>query len=237
MDEAALNVIIEDLYALYDGNASIEVAAESQRAAILSHGWYMRVRRNGRALQVLTAAGFEHEGAPLRRSMIEHALGLHWLADAAEDAVDALLTGHRETWKKIAGSMTDGWPVTPEDLNPVLSIEIPKSSESTNLAFKHLCERYDEPNLYVAWLLETGHSHASYASATAYVDGDGTAAGTKLLWKAANHPQTTAGVVANLLYVASVGFNKILTGQPYAAPLEGICSRMGVAIHGGEQTE
>jgi hypothetical protein len=232
MDESALNAIIENLYALYDGSESIEVAADSQRVAVLAHGWYTHVRRNGRALQVLTNAGFEHEGAPLRRSMIEHALGLHWLADAAEDAVDALLTGHRETWKKIAGSMTDGWPVTPEDLNPVLSIVIPKSSESTYLAFKHLCGRYDEPDLYVAWLLETGHSHASYASAAAYVEGDGTAAGTKLLEKAANPPQATAGVVANLLFIASVGFNKTLTGQPWAGRLGEVHARRGIAIAG-----
>jgi len=96
--------------------------------------------------------------------MIEHALGLQWLADAAEDAVDALLTGHRETWRKVAGSMTDGWVVTAEDLNPVV-----------------------------------------------------------------------AGVVANLLFVASVGFNKILTGQLWTGRLGEIHARMDVAINGSRQ--
>ncbi|HEY5182705.1 MAG TPA: hypothetical protein VIJ07_23540 [Dermatophilaceae bacterium] len=57
MDEAALEVVIEDLYALYDGSPSIEVAADFQRAAVFGHGWYTRVRRNGRALQILTNAG------------------------------------------------------------------------------------------------------------------------------------------------------------------------------------
>ena len=93
--------------------------------------------------------------------------------------MDALLTGHRETWKKIQGAMTDGWPVTPEDLNPVRSVEIPKSSESTYLVFKHLCERYGEADLYVVWLLEIWHFHASYASAIAYVEGDRTASGSR----------------------------------------------------------
>jgi hypothetical protein len=79
VDELDLNDIIENLYALYDGRQSIDVEAEYQRAAILGHGWYTRVRRTGRALQVLTRAGFDHEGAPPRQSMtIEHALGLHW---------------------------------------------------------------------------------------------------------------------------------------------------------------
>lgn len=235
MDEPALNVIIEDLYALYDASKSIEVAAGSARSAVLAHGWYMRVRRNGRALQVLTAAGFEHEGAPLRRSMIEHALGLHWLADATESAVDALLTGHQETWKKIQGAMTGDWPVTPEDLNPILAVEIPKSPEFTNLAFKHLCERYDEPGLYVAWLLETWHSHASYASAIAYVEGDGTAEGTELQIEAVDHPRTTAAIVATLLYVASVGFNKILKGPPWTGRLDEVHERLAAAIKGARQ--
>jgi hypothetical protein len=39
MDEAALEVVIEDLYALYDGSPSIEVAADFQRAAVFGHGW------------------------------------------------------------------------------------------------------------------------------------------------------------------------------------------------------
>jgi hypothetical protein len=74
--------------------------------------------------------------------------------------------------------------------------------------------------------------HASYASAAAYVEGDGTAAGTKLLEKAANPPQATAGVVANLLFIASVGFNKTLTGQPWAGRLGEVHARRGIAIAG-----
>jgi len=235
MDDLALSAIIEDLYALYAGTEKIEVVAESQRAAVLAHGWYTRVRRNGRALQVLTDAGFEHEAAPLRRSMIEHALGLHWLADANEGAVNVVLTKHRATWTKIANSLNDDWAVTPEDLNPILSIEIPNSSESTFGAFKHLCERYDELGLYVPWLLETGHSHASYASAFAYVQGDGTPENTKLLAEASNHPQTTRGVLASLLYVASVGFNKILKGKPWTERLDVIHTQMDGAINAGRQ--
>lgn len=131
--------------------------------------------------------------------MIEHAVGLHWLADANEGAVDALLGGNKETWRKIKGSITDAWAVTPDDLNPALSIEVPTSSESTYLSFTHLSKRYIELQLYVPWLLETGHSHASFASAMVYVDGDGTVAGTKLLTEAVGHPQTTAAILASLL--------------------------------------
>jgi hypothetical protein len=219
--------------ALYDGRQSIDVAAEYQRAAILGHGWYTRVRRTGRALQVLTRAGFEHEGAPLRRSMIEHALGLHWLADANDDAVDAVLIKNKETWVRISRSMTDGWHVKPEDLNPVLSVEIPTSSESTYMAFKHLCDRFDEADLYVAWLLETGHFHTSFGSAAAYFEGDGTPAGTRLLDRTVGHPATTAAITATLLCVASVGFNKILQGQPWTGLLDEAQGRLAAAINMG----
>ena len=234
MDELALNAVIEDLYALYDGSQGIEVAVEAERAGPIAHGWYTCVRRTGRALQVLAMAGFEHEGAPLRRSMIEHALGLHWLAEANDSAVDALRGGNQDTWKKIAGSMTGEWVVTPEDLNPVVTAEIPKSSESTYLAFKHLCDRYDEPDLYVAWLLATAHCHVTFASAMAYVEADGTAARPRLLTEA-THLQATAGILATLLLLASVGFNKILTGQPWTQRLDELHERMGGAINGGGQ--
>lgn len=80
--------------------------------------------------------------------------------------------------KKIQWAMTDGRSVTPEDLNPVLSVEIPKSPQSIYLVFKYLCERYDEPDLCVVWLLEAWHFHASYARAIAYVEGDRTASGS-----------------------------------------------------------
>lgn len=43
MDEVALYAVVEDLYALYDGGPSIQLAAESQRAAILAQGWQTRI--------------------------------------------------------------------------------------------------------------------------------------------------------------------------------------------------
>jgi hypothetical protein len=232
VDDIALNAIIDDLYALYDHSESMQVAVETERAAPIAHGWYTRVRRTGRALQVLTGTGFEHEGAPLRRSMIEHALGLHWLADANVGAVDAIRGKNRDMWKRISGSMSDGWVVTPEDLNPVVNAELPKSSESTYTAFKHLCDRYGEADLYVAWLLETAHSHASYASAIAYIDFDETTAGTNFLTEAHHTLQTSSAVIASLLLVASLGFNKILNGQPWTGRLDEIHARMGPAVNG-----
>ena len=58
MDDIALNAIIDDLYALYDRSENMHVAVEAEKAAPIAHGWYTRVRRTGRALQVLTANGF-----------------------------------------------------------------------------------------------------------------------------------------------------------------------------------
>jgi hypothetical protein len=235
VDEPALNAIIKDLYALYDGSQGIDVTVDAAKVAPIAHGWYTRVRRTGRALQVLTAEGFEHEGAPLRRSLIEHALGLHWLADGKDSAVDALHGGNQNTWKKISDSMTDGWVVTPEDLSSVVNAVLPSSSESTYLHFAHLCRRYEEPDLFVAWLLETGHSHTSYASAIAYVDFDERAEQPILLVQARHDLQTTSAVVANLLLVASIGFNKILNGQPWTHLLEELHERMGGAVSAGGQ--
>jgi hypothetical protein len=235
VDNIALNAIIEDLYALYDDGSSIQVVVEAEKVAPIAHGWYTRVRRTGRALQGLTRDGFEHEGAPLRRSMIEHALGLHWLAEAKDDAVDALRGGNQNAWKKIGDSVPSGWMVTPEDLSSVVNAEVPTSSESTHLHFTHVCRRYGNDELYIAWLLATGHSHASYASGIAYVDFDGTATRPELLAEVRHDLQTTPAVVASLLLVASIGFNGLLNGQPWTGRLEELNERMGGPADEGSQ--
>ena len=51
----------------------------------------------------------------------------------------------------------------------------------------------------------------------------------------AAHLQTTSAILATLLLLASVGFNKILKGQPWTGRLDELHERMGAGINADGQ--
>lgn len=229
MSALSASSFVERLFRLYDGLDSIEVREDTGRAAVMAHGWYMRVRRSAEAIRVLDDVGYSHEAAPLRRSMIEHALALHWLADATEAAVDALLVSHQERMRRIRESMTDDWPVDRGLFDPILNSSIPSSPEMTYLAFKHLCDRYDQSDLFVAWLLETSHSHPSFSSAVAYTEGESIEE-LVLTDGSADFPSSDDEVVALMMLIASQGFNRLIVGSPWTTVLAAIEGEMTQAL-------
>ena len=91
-----------------------------------------------------------------------------------------------------------------------------------------------QPELHTDWLLATGHSHNSFASALPYLEFDGTTARPKLLTSAVHQPQTTVVLLAKFLLLASTGFNKILEGQPWARRLNELQERFSGANTDGQ---
>lgn len=221
-----LEEIRDELLALYDELPELEVLAEHARTGILAHGWYTRLRRSARALAVLDDAGFQHESAPIRRSMLEHALALRWLVDVNEAAVDALVVAHQARLRRMRAHMSEGWAVRAEDLDSLLEIDVPNSPEQVRLAFTHLNEKYGSGDFMVAWLLETGTSHPSYSSATAYSSGDGTPENTHL-HHASPDSAGSDRVVVLLLLVAGQAFNDIVRDHPWTERLQQIEAEIG----------
>lgn len=231
MDGTPLQCIIDDFFGLYDSSTSIDVAPDHVKSGIFAHGWYTAVRRTARACLVLAADGYEHEAAPLRRSMIEHALALHWLADASDAAVDALLRAHQNRLQKMREPMSAGdWSVPIDVLDSFLDAQVPSSPEDRYLAFKHLCDRYEQPALYVAWLTETAFCHPSYSSAVAYTKGGDSLERTGLLSQVDGRPADTGPTVAVLLLIASQGFQRLFIGAPWADKLKDLETRLGQVL-------
>src|SRR6266498_929364 len=161
---------IRRLQKLYDAS-SISFSSEIQRTVMLAHGWYVGSGRTATAIMLLETRGLGHEAAPLRRSLIEHAMGLAWLAQATEDAVNSLLRGYQNVnLKKLKEVFEKVSPGQGAVFNDILDVEVDASSEDQYLAFRRLCERFGVDRIYGEWLRDTALSHATYASAIAYID-------------------------------------------------------------------
>jgi hypothetical protein len=54
----------------------------------------MRCKLNAEAVLVLESHGMEEEASPLRRSVVEHVVGLRWLHARGNEAVDVVRRGN-----------------------------------------------------------------------------------------------------------------------------------------------
>lgn len=219
---------VDATLALYDQLEEIRVTAGLQDAAPVAHGWYTAVRRWARAALVLEDAGFGHEAAPLRRSMIEHALAIHWLVAAPVDALTALARSSQLIAQKMQAAMDDQWTVPAEVFDAIRSVEFAPSAEDRNLHFTSLAKRFSQDNLYVAWLHESQYCHPSLVSAQAYLSIAKTRETQLLL-----HPEEADGFLPQTivsLLIASEGFNQVLDGAPWTEQLTDLVQRF-VSAH------
>jgi len=225
-----MDQILVDAFALYDRPELLAMRSDMGGAVLVAHGWYSAVRGWARAALLLGEANLSLECAPLRRSMIEHAAALHWLADAPEDVMATLKKAQQATVAKIEEAMGEGWSVPAEIFREILDPPVEGSKEDTNLHFTNRMRRDDQPNLLVAWLAETMVSHPSLSSASPYL---GTPQEPRVAVGAlaAASSDSNKTQVALLLLLASGGFNRFLEGHPWAEALERMEARFGEAVH------
>lgn len=95
----------------------------------LAHGWYMRCHRGVQALLCLCEAGFAEEAAPIRRSIVEHAVALHWLVAEGAGILDTVARGHAaggprgvETPSKLRTGLPSGWRTSTRRSHPLSAI-------------------------------------------------------------------------------------------------------------------
>jgi len=211
---------IRKLQKLYSDIESISFTSNIQRTVILAHGWYVAANRTATAIMLLETRGLGHEAAPLRRSLIEHAVALGWLTQATEDAANSLLRGYQElNIKKLKQVFDQVAPEKAAMFNDILDVEVAASSEDHYLAFRHLCNRFGTQRIYAEWLRNTGLSHATYASAMAYT----TASGEDInLSREPNQTPDASTEIATMLLLASHHFNELLENKPWTSILEEI---------------
>ena len=223
--------IIADTLSLYDTPRSVELRLDIGGAAPIAHGWYSAVRAWGRGALLLEDAGLYAGTAPLRRSMIEHGLALFWLAETPDDALASLQKAKQSSVGKLKSAMEGGrWNIPEEVLAGLLSPTANGSLEDTNLNFTHLCRRFGQQDLLVAWLHESMASHPSLASAMPFLPDLPLEEPVTL--PRGVRPSTGREQVALLLLFASDGFNKFLTGAPWIRDLANLEERFRLALAG-----
>ncbi len=229
-----MDEIVNDTLSLYEDPAKVRHREDLGGAAFIAHGWYSATRDWARGALLMEKAGLARSAAPLRRSMIEHALALAWLADAHEDVLASLRMAEQEHLKKLDEAMEGGgWSVPPGLIDDLLDPPATGSPENTNLHIKHLTQRLGQPNVLVAWLHETATCHATLSSASRYVSTwPGEEAKGLAMGEAA---ESGSDQITLLLLLASDGFNNFLVGAPWTDELAGLERLFAEAVRSGKR--
>jgi hypothetical protein len=147
----------------------------------LAHAWFVRSVDNINAVLALHDQGLGRAADPLVRSAIEHAVGVVWLRELGQAAIQAVGRNHKRWATNIQTAIsvakeqpreqghTEWSPELDEVLNEVAAQETPTGAVDGE---RRIVERFrvaKEFDLYVAWLSETANSHATQVSAAPYL--------------------------------------------------------------------
>ena len=225
--------IINNTLAFYEDPATVKHREDLGGAAFVAHGWYSATRDWARGALLMEGAGLSRSAAPLRRSMIEHALALSWLTDAHEYVLASLRMAEQEHLRKLDEAMAGGgWSVPPGLIDSLLDPPATGSREDANLHIKHLTQRLAQPNVLVAWLHETATCHATLSSASRYVS---TWPGEETKGLAVGDAaQSGKDQIALLLLLASDGFNNFLVGAPWTDQLADLERQFAEEVRSGK---
>jgi hypothetical protein len=164
--------ILDELLDLYPAVQTLRLRDGHKRVAHLAHGWYQRVHRSCEALIGLDNLGYSAEAAPIRRTIIEHAVALRWLAAEGDDVVDVMALEHAHRAKRIQkATKAANWTLVDQDEIQAVIDEIDeKSRDHTKKDFKLFTMQNEDQGTLAAYLAEVGRSHATYQSAIDYID-------------------------------------------------------------------
>ncbi len=154
---------IQDLLTLAAGFDTKRIPGnEKQPAFLVGYGLYMATRRLTQAAVLLATSGFEHESAGLRRSLIEHASLLAWLADDPAGAVAAVNREHESNLRRGEKALSEGGyaaaDVT-ELVSRLLRDPVPPAPAEQLLKHAHRIQRYGQKPVYAQWLQDTFLTH------------------------------------------------------------------------------
>jgi hypothetical protein len=207
--------IAEDLFRLYVTLPEIVVNKDDRQAYELAQSWYARTWHTTKATLLLHEQGFVTEAAPLRRSLIEHALALQWIGHSPGPAYDATVKAHQYLVGKFAEKPESATAVPREVIDELLNLELVGGPEQVLLQMYELCKKYGPPGAYTGWFFETGGSHASWRSGQPY-----------------RKPRVTSDPVQDAMVVlwfalATAGFSMLLRDDPWVTAVEAVDRELG----------
>ncbi len=147
----------------------------------IMHGWFLSCVNSVRGALLLEDAGLGRTADPLIRVAIEHAVGMLWLNRLGWEAVQAVGRSHQRWAKNVSSAVKaadeheamDGRQDWSKDLQAALDAiadqEVPEGIVDGERKIEKRFTVTKAYDLYVAWLSETGMSHATQSTATPYV--------------------------------------------------------------------
>ncbi|MEV5449969.1 DUF5677 domain-containing protein [Streptomyces sp. NPDC052535] len=231
---------LERAYAGLDALAQLTDALTDPRPAHADErplyvGWGMlaTVHRQAAAVVLLHRHGFGHETAPNRRSMLEHAAQIWWLAEDGTDAVESMNHALKHKQQKLREAADDsGISYDATIADAVQAAVLPPTSAQTYNHIGHLLKRIGPP-LHAIYAGESMLTHASLTSAERFFSGPGT--DTVELLTTPRYPDDAPGPDTRAPYIALVltwfamtAFNRLLAGQPWTDALQRIAQEAGI---------
>lgn len=200
--------IADELLPRHDHLPEIRVSEDHYQAAQLAYGWFARSWHTTKASLVLHDHGFDPEAAPMRRTLIEHALALAWIGDSPDEAYDAHVAAHQYEVERFAKKPGMSRAVPKETLDALLALELDGGPHAHLVHTYHLAAKYGPEGAYTGWWEETGGSHPSWRSAFPYRSG--------------REGRQPLDEVMTVLWfgLATAGMSKLLEGNPWAETVE-----------------
>lgn len=134
--------------------------------------WTRHILAGVEAVRLLHDNGLGLQAAPLRRSLIEHAICVWAVADDHE-AFDSYIRGFKWSTERFKLSLENVGLLPTEDMETILKWTTDESTRSLDkyLPSKHRFEQMGEGGrrVHVQWLAETQLSHAGFATAAIYL--------------------------------------------------------------------
>lgn len=164
--------LLDEALAIMPGvEGELRYGPDYRKVGHIAHGWYMRVHRGVVAVMALEEAGHAGEAPPLRRSIIEHVVGLDWLAAEGDKILAALEVGHKEWTDHLRTSLEGSSHFDADAFEKVAEsmADADKSAAVWN-KFTKRTNHFGDQRILKQYFAETGQSHATYESAMAYFD-------------------------------------------------------------------
>ncbi len=171
-DESVAARVIDELARTIREAEDFAAEAEHVQLAAIALGWMIRASRTAQGVVVLHRHELGHESAPMARSVMEHAMKLHWLVQRPDSAIETITFDHRRYQSLLKQSMEKGgW-----DLEGI-DDELPSHEDLTKPGgwsefrnFENVLDAIERDEFYAAYRLESSFSHATYLSGAAYWD-------------------------------------------------------------------
>jgi hypothetical protein len=206
-------------------------------AEVVIWAWTNRVVRTAEAALTLHDAEFDVEASPLRRTLMEHAVAIHWLADKRGPAYQALVRARSLNMRNLERAQDAGWQLNAEQqqlLDEAIAIETDEDtlSEDNLIHAKQRAEAYGLGSVHQGWVIETWTSHPSLMSALPYYEHHDESLDTDLYPFPKPMARAALMSVAVALHIALTGYERLVpdafAGQlaDWGARLEALAVRL-----------